>query len=213
MYTEQVIPADFNRAVFTVGLHCFRLSPCFDFFFFFYCCYDICADPEPGLIFVLLFPASLPCLSLYLSTPPSSFERLSRSLAHGSNQPLACIGQPFEVVPGRQKPCDSPRSPNRYGVQMCPSPCFSLEFSPCYYSIVWFCIPHAQPVVDTDPSTLLLTYVHLSPPQRGETKHRGEWEREKQGRRRQNPSHLELIGEGAGEGAARQVRASGVSIC
>lgn len=93
-------------------------SSCFDFFYF----YDLRADPEPGLIFVVPFPASLPRLSLYLSTPPSSFERLSRSLARGSNQPLACIGQPFEVVPGRQKPCDSPRSPNRYGVQMCPSP-------------------------------------------------------------------------------------------
>ncbi|KAK3528191.1 hypothetical protein QTP86_023979 [Hemibagrus guttatus] len=41
------------------------------------------------------------------------FERLSRSLARGSNHPLACTAQPFEVVPGRQKPCDSPRSPDR----------------------------------------------------------------------------------------------------
>lgn len=162
MYTEQVITADFNRAVLTVDRHCFCLSSFSSLWLFLF--YDMSTDPEPGLIFVVLFPASFPCLSLYLSTPPSSFERLSRSLARGSNHPLACIAQPFEVVPGRQKPCDLPRSPDRYGVQMCPSACFFLELSPCYYSIVWFCIPHSQPVVDTDPSTLLLTYVHVSPP-------------------------------------------------
>ncbi|KAG7315096.1 hypothetical protein KOW79_021184 [Hemibagrus wyckioides] len=94
------------------------------------------------------------------------FERLSRSLARGSNHPLACIAQPFEVVPGRQKPCDSPRSPDSEGRQ------------------------------NTEG-------------RKSERKR----QREKQGRRGQSPPHLELIGKGAGEGAARQCLRAKLPCC
>ncbi len=112
-------------------------------------------------------------------SPPSSIKRLRGSLAPRSSCPLASTALFFEVMPGWSnkplrsqvsRPCFYRQSQVSGGQMACSPP--SLH----YYFIVWFCIPPAQPVVDTDSSVLLLTHVYSSLPQQEQTKQKGEEE-------------------------------------
>lgn len=121
----------------------------------------------------------VPSLARAHFSPPSSIKRLRGSLAPRSSCPLASTALFFEVMPGWSeealrsqvsRPCFYRQSQVSGGQMACSPP--SLH----YYFIVWFCIPPAQPVVDTDPSVLLLTHVYSSLPQQEQTKQKGEEE-------------------------------------
>lgn len=164
-----VISPDFCKAIFTVHIH---------FCHFLWLCVSQ-VEPGQGVLVTYYDSYSVPFLSRAHFSPPSSIKRLRGSLAPRSSCPLASTAQFFEVMPGWSEQAapltgEPPVLLRQYrvrGEQMARPPP-SLH----YYFIVWFCIPPAQPVVDTDPSVLLLTHVYSSLPQREQTKQKGEVE-------------------------------------